>query len=153
MFTKSPVKSDVFFDDLPIVTGLVNTKDGSFENKKEAILAKIVKAIDNIVYKSGIFGSMVVNKCSADEYGRFHEMATEYKKNLKALKKEIEKSESLADIKAIHGHFYENIVKPFDPKHNIMEINVFKLGLSTDLQNINLAFLKKLTLRGVNVYS
>lgn len=88
---------------------------------------------------------MVVNKCSADEYDRFHEMATEYKKNLKALKKEIEKSESLADIQAIHCHFYENIVKPFDPTHNVMEINVFKLGLSTDLQGVNLAFVKKLT--------
>lgn len=144
MFTKSPVKSDVFFDDLPIITGLVNDKDETFKNKQEAILAKIVKAIDNVVYKSGVFGGMIANKYSMDEYNRFNEMVAEYKKSLKELKKEIENSESLEDIKELHNRFYENVVKPFEPQHNVMEINVFKLGLSTDLQGINLAFIKKL---------
>lgn len=145
MFTKSPVKSDVFFDNLPIVTRLVNSKDDSFEKKQEAILAKIVKAIDNVVYKSGVFGGMIANKYSMDEYNRFNEMVTEYKKFLKELKKEVEKSESSEDIQELHNRFYESVVKPFEPQHNVMEINVFKLGLSTDLQSINLTFVKKLT--------
>lgn len=145
MFKKEFVKQDAFFDDLNIISSGVHTEstEKNIKKKKEVIISKTELALEYLVYRSGVFSCMLSNKYNNKKVDDFQNYVQSQKILLKDFKNSLEKVNSESELKISHDNFYNHILKDFNSENKIIELNVFKMGLFNQLQNINLAFLKR----------
>ena len=142
MFKKEFVKQDAFFDEFSPSLSVSDLKENVIK-KRDVIVRKIQDSLEYLIYKSGVFSCMLSVKYSSEKVDAFQNYIKLQKQILKSFKEEMLKVASEKDMNVNHDYFYNEILKNFDTNSAIVELNVFKMGLNTQLQSINLAFLKR----------